>query len=50
MVADLRKTLVKASLEKLSAEIKNAQAFDKMELLETLNKRFRDLSVKLKNL
>lgn len=50
VVADLRKTLVKASLEKLSAEIKNAQAFDKMELLETLNKRFRDLSVKLKNL
>lgn len=50
VIAGLRKALVKASLEKLSYEIKNAQAFDKMEVLETLNKRFRDLSVKLKNL
>ncbi len=50
VVAELKKALIKASLEKLSAEIKSAQAFDKMELLETLNRRFRDLSVKLKNL
>lgn len=48
--SELKKALIRASLEKLSAEIKNAQAFDKMELLETLNRRFRDLSVKLKNL
>lgn len=50
VVAELKKALIKASLEKLSAEIKNVQAFGKMELLEGLNKRFRDLSVKLKNL
>ncbi|MCL5784005.1 MAG: DNA primase [Patescibacteria group bacterium] len=50
VVTALKKALVKASLEKLSADIKSAQAFGKIELLETLNKRFRDLSVKLKNL
>lgn len=50
VVSELKKALIKASLEKLSYEIKNAQSFGKMELLETLNKRFRDLSVKLKNL
>lgn len=50
VVAELKKALIKASLEKLSAEIKSAQAFDKMEVLEGLNRRFRDLSVKLKNL
>lgn len=50
VVAELKKALVKASLEKLSADIKNAQAFGKMELLEVLTKRFRDLSVRLKNL
>ncbi|MFH0937057.1 MAG: DNA primase [Candidatus Daviesbacteria bacterium] len=50
VVAELKKSLVKASLEKLSGEIKNAQAFGKMELLDRLNQRFRDLSVKLKNL
>lgn len=50
VVSELKKALVKASLEKLSADIKNAQLFGKIELLETLNKRFRDLSVKLKNL
>ena len=50
VVAGLKKALIKASLEKLSYEIKNAQEFGKMELVETLNKRFRDLSVKLKNL
>ncbi len=50
VVAELKRALLKASLEKLSLEIKNAQSFGKMEQLETLNKRFRDLSVKLKTL
>ncbi len=50
VVAELKRALVKASLEKLSADIKSAQAFGKMETLELLNKRFRDLSVKLKGL
>ncbi|MDO8570947.1 MAG: DNA primase [Candidatus Daviesbacteria bacterium] len=50
MVAELKRALVKASLEKLSADIKSAQAFGKMEVLENLNKKFRDLSVKLKGL
>ena len=50
VVSELKKALIKASLEKLSFEIKNAQEFGKMEIVETLNKRFRDLSVKLKNL
>jgi DNA primase len=50
VIAELKKTLIKASLEKLSLEIKNAQEFGKMEIVESLNKRFRDLSVKLKNL
>ena len=42
--------LVKASLEKLSDDINNAEQFGKMEELQVLTKRFRDLSVKLKNL
>ncbi|MDP3758148.1 MAG: toprim domain-containing protein, partial [Candidatus Daviesbacteria bacterium] len=46
VVSELKKALIKASLEKLSLEIKNAQEFDKMETVESLNKRFRDLSVK----
>lgn len=50
VVSELKKALIKASLEKLSYEIRNAQAFGKIELLDSLNKRFRDLSVKLKNL
>ncbi len=50
VVLELKKALIKASLEKLSFEIKNAQEFGKIEVIETLNKRFRDLSVKLKNL
>ncbi len=50
VVSALKKALIKASLEKLSFEIKNAQEFGKMDIVETLNKRFRDLSVKLKNL
>ncbi len=50
VVSELKKALIKASLEKLSLEIRNAQEFDKMEVVEVLNKRFRDLSVKLKNL
>lgn len=50
VVSELKKALIKASLEKLSFEIKNAQDFGKMEIVESLNKRFRDLSIKLKNL
>ncbi len=50
VVSELKKALIKATLEKLSLEIKNAQEFGKMEVIEILNKRFRDLSVKLKNL
>lgn len=50
VVSELKKVLLKASLEKLSALIKNAQAFGKMEELDSLNRKFRDLSVKLKNL
>lgn len=50
VVLELKKALIKASLEKLSLEIKNAQEFGKMEIVEVLNRRFRDLSVKLKNL
>ncbi len=50
VISELKKALIKASLEKLSLEIKNAQEFGKMEIVENLNKRFRDLSVKLKNL
>lgn len=50
VVSELKKTLIKASLSKLSYEVKNAEASGNMEVLETLNKRFRDLSVKLKNL
>jgi DNA primase len=50
IVSELKKALIKASLEKLSFEIKNAQEFGKIEVLETLNRRFRDLSVKLKNM
>lgn len=50
VVAELKKALIKASLEKLSSQIKSAQAFGKIEVLETLNRRFRDLSVKLKNM
>ncbi len=50
VVAELKKALVKASLEKLSWDIKSAQEFGKIEVVEVLNKRFRDLSVKLKNL
>lgn len=49
-ISELKKMLIKSSLEKLSLEIKNAQSFEKVETLETLNKRFRDLSVKLKSL
>ncbi len=50
VISELKKALIKASLEKLSFEIKNAQEFGKIEALESLSKRFRDLSVKLKNL
>jgi len=47
---ELKKMLIKASLEKLSLQIKSAQEFDRIETLEILNKRFRDLSLKLKSL
>ncbi len=50
VVSELKKMLIKASLEKLSLQIKNAQEFDKDESLESLNKKFRDLAVKLRNL
>lgn len=50
VVSELKKMLIKSSLEKLSLQIKNAQEFEKDTNLETLTKRFRDLSVKLKNL
>ncbi len=50
VVSELKKALIKASLAKLSLEIKNAQEFGKMEVVESLNKRFRDISVRLKNL
>lgn len=50
VVAELKKILIKRSLEKLSLQIKSAQEFNQFEQLEVLNKRFRDLSVKLKNL
>lgn len=50
VISELKRALVKASLEKLSAQIKLAQSFGKIEQLEGLNKRFRDLSIKLRNL
>lgn len=50
VIAELKKALIKASLQRLAMEIRQAQEFGKMEVLETLNKRFRDLAVKLKNL
>ncbi|MBI2022800.1 toprim domain-containing protein, partial [Candidatus Daviesbacteria bacterium] len=50
VVSELKKILIKSSLEKLSLQIKHAQEFEKIESLEILNKKFRDLSVKLKNL
>ena len=50
VVFELKRALIKASLEKLSLDIKSAQEFGKMEIVETLNKKFRDLSVKLKSI
>lgn len=50
VVSELKKALVKASLEKLSFRIKNAQMFGKISELDILNKKFRDLSLKLKSL
>lgn len=50
VILHLKKMLLKATLEKLSLQIKSAQAFEQLETLGILNKRFRDLSVKLKNL
>lgn len=48
--SELKKVLIKGSLDRLSRDIKNAQVFGKIDQLDGLNKRFRDLSVKLKNL
>lgn len=48
VVAELKKALIKASLQKLSLEIKNAQEFDKMDIVDSLNKRFRDLPISLR--
>ncbi len=50
VVSELKKMLLKSSLEKLSLQIKNAQEFGNDDSLDILNRRFRDLSVKLKNL
>lgn len=50
VLLQLKKMLLKSSLEKLSMQIKNAQEFGKMDILEVLNRKFRDLSVRLKNL
>lgn len=50
VISELKKMLIKSSMEKLTLQIKNAQEFGKMDELTLLNKRFRDLSVKLKNL
>ena len=50
VITEVKKMLIKSSLEKLSMEIKQAESFEKVEALGILNKRFRDLSVKLKNL
>lgn len=50
VILELKKALVKASLQKLASDIKNAQTFGKIELLSILNRKFRDLSLKLKNL
>lgn len=50
VISELKKILIKSSLEKLSLQIKSAQEFDKMESLEGLNRKFRDLSLKLRNL
>lgn len=48
VVLELKKMLIKTSLEKLTLQIKNAQEFENTETLEVLNRRFRDLSLKLK--
>lgn len=50
VVGEIKKLLLKNSLAKLSSDIKNAESFGKIELLKNLNRRFRDLSVRLKNL
>lgn len=47
---ELKKLMIKTALEELSLRIKNAQEFDRIDLLEGLNRKFRDLSIKLKNL
>ena len=50
VLGELKRMLIKVSLEKLSLQIKSAQEFEKTETLDVLNRRFRDLSVRLKNL
>lgn len=49
-VVELKKLLIKSSLERLSLQIKAAQAFNQAKELTLLNSRFRDLSQRLKNL
>lgn len=48
--SNLKKMYIKASLERLSLQINTAQSFNQTDTLNALNKKFRDLSVKLKNL
>lgn len=50
VVLELKRILLKEALEKLGHEIKNAQEFGKLEVVESLNMKFRDLSLKLKSL
>lgn len=50
VVAELKKMLIKNSLEVLSLQIKSAQELNMGDKLTVLNKKFRDLSVKLRNL
>lgn len=50
VISEIKKILLKTSLEKLSLQIRSAQEFNNLETVQTLNKRFRDLSMKLKNL
>lgn len=50
VVLELKRALVKDALEKLSLEIRNAQEFGKIEAVESLTLKFRDLSLKWKTL
>ena len=50
VITEMKRILIKSSLEILSLQIKSAQEFERPETLEVLNRKFRDLSLKLKNL